>query len=62
MREAQITVGTLLVFAGAMGAIGASTMNTGATITDQTLKTLLIAEIVSTIIAFIGGYLVLRNR
>jgi hypothetical protein len=62
MREAQLTVGTLLIFIGGMGAIGASTMNTGATITDQTLRTLLIAEVVSTIIAVIGGALVMRNR
>ncbi len=62
MREAQLTLGMLLIFIGAMGAIGASTMNTGASITDETLRTLLIAEVASTIIAFIGGALVMRNR
>lgn len=73
MREAMITVGMLLIFVGAMGAIGASTINTGPGVareefdsvilgTMPKLLALFIAEIVFTVIAFVGGALVLRNR
>ena len=73
MREAMITVGMLLIFVGGMGAIGASTINTGPGVATETFDTvmfgqmpkllaLFIAELVFTVIAFIGGALVLRNR
>ena len=75
MREAMLTVGMLLLFAGALGAIGASTYNTGPSIADpnNTINTeilgvmpvinaLFISEIVFTVIAFVGAAMVLRNR
>ncbi len=63
MKEAYLTVGMLLLFTGCMGAIGATTaMGAGATITAQALQQLLVAEVISTIIAFVGGALVMRNR
>lgn len=63
MKEAYLTVGMLLLFAGCMGAIGATTaMGAGAAITGAALQTLLVAEVLSTIVAFIGGALVMRNR
>jgi len=53
----------LLLFTGCMGAIAATTaMGAGAAITRQALQQLLIAEVISTIIAFVGGALVMRNR
>lgn len=71
----MLTVGMLLIFTGAMGAIAASTVNTGPSVANtaptfdtvilgrmRTLQALFIAEVVFTIIAFIGGALVLRNR
>jgi len=71
----MITVGMLLIFTGAMGAIGASTVNTGPSVANdqptfdtvilgrmRTLQALFIAELVFTAIAFIGAALVLRNR
>jgi hypothetical protein len=46
-----------------MGAIGATTaMGQGANITAQALQQLLVVEVISTIIAFVGGALVMRNR
>ena len=71
----MVTVGTLLLFTGALGAIAASTVNTGPSVANdaptfntvifgpmRTLQALFIAEIVFTVIAFIGAALVLRNR
>jgi len=53
----------LLLFTGCMGAIAATTaMGAGTAITSQALQQLLVAEVVSTIIAFVGGALVMRNR
>ena len=63
MKEAFLTIGTLLLFTGCMGAIAATTaMGAGAAITSQALQQLLYAEVISTIIAFVGGALVMRNR
>ena len=63
MKEAYLTVGTLLLFTGCMGAIAATTaMGAGAAITSQALQQLLYAEVISTIIAVVGGALVMRNR
>jgi len=46
-----------------MGAIAATTaMGAGALITGPALQQLLYAEVVSTIIAFVGGGLIMRNR
>ena len=68
-------MGMLLIFTGAMGAIGASTVNTGPSVANdqptfdtvilgrmRTLQALFIAELVFTAIAFVGAALVLRNR
>ena len=63
MREALLTLGMLLIFTGCMGAIAGSTlMGAGAAITDAALKEMLIAEVVSTIIALAGAAVVLRYR
>jgi hypothetical protein len=63
MREALLTLGMLLLFAGCMGAIAGSTyMGAGAGITDIALRQMFIAEIISTIIAFAGAILLLRYR
>jgi len=46
-----------------MGAIAATTaMGAGSTITAQALQQLLVAEVISTSIACVGGALVMRNR
>jgi len=70
----MLTVGMLLLFTGLLGAIAGSTLNTGPTVADTTcvqqlfiwkfqcLEYLLIVEVVFTIVAFIGGALVMRNR
>ena len=75
LREAMLTVGMLLIFTGALGATAASTLNTGPQVADpnptfdsvifgkmRPLQAVFVAEIIFTIIAFIGGALVLRNR
>lgn len=63
MKEAYLTLGMLLLFMGCMGAIGATTaMGAGAAITGAALQQLLVAEVTFTIIAFVGGALILRNR
>ena len=74
MKEAMVTVGMLLLFAGCLGAIAGSTLNTGPTVASDTctqnffifnmqcLQYLLIVEVIFTFIAFVGGALVLRNR
>ena len=69
----MLTVGMLLIFVGAMGAIAASTINTGPGVATEEfdsvifgrmlkLQALFISELVFTVIAFIGGAIVLRNR
>jgi hypothetical protein len=63
LKEAFLTIGTLLLFTGCMGAIaGTTAMGAGANITPQALQQLLVTEVISSIIAFIGGALVMRNR
>ncbi len=74
MREAMLTVGMLLLFAGALGAIAGSTLNTGPTVAStsctqqffiwglQCLQYLLVVEVIFTFVAFVGGALVMRNR
>jgi len=63
LKEAYLTIGMLLLFTGCMGAIAATTaMGAGALITGPALQQLLYAEVVSTIIAFVGGGLIMRNR
>ncbi len=63
MREAFLTVGTLLIFAGCMGAIsGTVAMGAGAAITDAALSQMLITEFVSAVIALVGAAIVLRYR
>ncbi len=73
MREAMLTVGMLLLFAGALGAIAAATVNTGPGVATEQFDTvmfgtmpkllaLFISELVFTIIAFVGAALVIRNR
>ena len=69
-----MTVGMLLLFAGALGAVAGSTLNTGPTVASssctenlffvklQCLQYLLVVEVIFTVIAFIGGALVMRNR
>lgn len=65
----------MLLFTGALGAIAAATVNTGPSVANPlptfdtiiagkvpTLQALFIAELIFTIIAFIGAALVLRNR
>ncbi len=70
----MLTVGMLLLFAGALGAVAGSTLNTGPTVASTTcvqnffifklqcLEYLLVVEVIFTVIAFIGGALVMRNR
>ncbi len=70
----MVTVGMLLLFAGALGAVAGSTLNTGPTVASancvqnffifkmQCLQYLLVVEVIFTVIAFIGGALVMRNR
>ncbi|OLD05763.1 hypothetical protein E6H36_10450 [Candidatus Bathyarchaeota archaeon] len=62
MREAQLTVGMLLLFGGALMAIAGSTLNSRANIPSATLLQLLYVEVIATIISFVGGYMVIRNR
>ena len=83
MREAFLTLGFILLFAGSMVAISGSTKVTDALVGDREsqfikaltgchydavtgnctlLQDLLVIEVVSTIIALIGGALILKNR
>ena len=63
MREAMLTLGTLLLFGGALMAIAATTpMGAGALITQAQLVTMGWSIGIATVIAFIGAALVLRNR
>ncbi len=59
----MLTVGTLLIFAGCMGAIaGTVAMGAGANITPDAVSRMGYTELISAIIAFIGAALVVRNR
>lgn len=59
----MLTVGTLLIFAGCMGAIaGTVSMGKGANITPDVLSQMWYTEIISTVIALAGAALVVRNR
>ncbi len=59
----MLTVGTLLIFAGCMGAIaGTVKMGAGANITPEALSQMWFTEILSTIVALAGAALVVRNR
>ncbi|HZY94787.1 MAG TPA: hypothetical protein VFE98_08045 [Candidatus Bathyarchaeia archaeon] len=64
MREAFLTVGTLLIFAGCMGAISATIPYAGAgvAITEAAVTQVYLAVGISTIIALIGAAIVLRYR
>lgn len=52
----------LLLFGGALMAIAGSTLNSRANIPSATLLQLLYVEVIATIISFVGGYMVIRNR
>jgi hypothetical protein len=59
----MLTVGTLLIFAGCMGAIaGTVAMGAGANITPDALSQMWFTEIISTVVALAGAALVVRNR
>ncbi len=59
----MLTVGTLLIFAGCMGAIaGTVAMGAGANITPDALSQMWYTEIISAITALAGATLVVRNR
>ena len=59
----MLTVGTLLIFAGCMGAIaGTVAMGAGAKIDEAALSRMWYTEIISTIVALAGAALVIRNR
>jgi len=63
MREAMLTIGTLLLFGGGLMAIAATTpMGAGALITEAQLVQMGWSIMIGTIIAFIGAALIMRNR
>jgi hypothetical protein len=63
MREAMLTVGTLLLFFGGLGAIAATTaMGAGALIQPAALAQMGWSLLVFTIISFIGAAMIIRNR
>ena len=63
MREAMLTVGTLLLFFGGLGAIAATTpMGEGALIPPATLLQMGWSIGIFTVVAFIGAALIIRNR
>lgn len=63
MREAMLTLGTLMLFGGGLMAIAATTaMGAGALITQQALYQMGVALLIATVIAFIGAALIVRNR
>ena len=63
LREAMLTIGTLLLFFGGLGAIAATTpMGAGALITQATLVQMGWSISIFTVIAFIGAALIIRNR
>jgi len=63
LREAMLTVGTLLLFFGGLGAIAATTpMGEGALIQPATLVQMGWSISIFTVIAFIGAALIIRNR
>ncbi|HEX4920834.1 MAG TPA: hypothetical protein VFV92_08850 [Candidatus Bathyarchaeia archaeon] len=63
MREAMLTIGTLMLFGGGLMAIAATTpMGAGALITPQELDQMGWSILIATIISFIGAALIVRNR
>jgi len=63
MREAMLTIGTLLLFGGGLMAIAATTpMGAGALITQTQLVQMGWSIAIGTVIAFIGAALIMRNR
>ncbi len=63
MREAMLTIGTLLLFGGGLMAIAATTpMGAGALITPAQLVQMGWSIAIGTVIAFIGAALIMRNR
>lgn len=63
MREAMLTIGTLMLFGGGLMAIAATTpMGAGALITPQELNQMGWSILIATIISFIGAALIVRNR
>ncbi len=52
----------LLIFGGALMGIAGTTLVSRANIPSATLLELLYVEVIATIISFVGGYMVLRNR
>ncbi len=63
MREAMLTIGTLLLFGGGLMAIAATTpMGAGALITQTELVQMGWSIAIGTVIAFIGAALIMRNR
>ena len=63
MREAMLTIGTLLLFGGGLMAIAATTpMGAGALITEPQLVQMGWSIAIGTVIAFTGAALIMRNR
>jgi hypothetical protein len=62
LREAQLTVGMLLLFAGALMGIAGTTLNSRANIPSATLLELWYVELISLAISLVGSYMILRNR
>ncbi len=63
MREAMLTIGTLLLFGGGLMAVAATTpMGAGALITEPQLVQMGWSIAIGTVIAFIGAALIMRNR
>lgn len=63
MREAMLTIGTLMLFGGGLMAIAATTpMGAGALITPQELNQMGWSILIATIISLIGAALIIRNR
>ncbi len=63
MREAMLTIGTLLLFGGGLMAIAATTpIGAGALITQTELVQMGWSIAIGTVIAFIGAALIMRNR
>jgi hypothetical protein len=63
MREAMLTLGTLLLFGGGLMAIAATTpMGAGALITQAALVQMGWSIGIGTIISLLGAALILRNR
>lgn len=63
MREAMLTVGTLLLFGGGLMAIAATTpMGAGALISSDAVNQMGYSILIATIIAFVGAIMIVRNR